>query len=165
MEPRERVLRALAFQVPDRPPISHAILPCAQIHYGAALQAVIDAVPEDFGWSLLPDLPAEDLPAGYKGGRDEWGTVWRVTRRGRFGIPVECPIASDWSNYDAFRWPELGPGTPLDTAVPRYRQYSGQMAGASDAYYPAGAGSPFSKGSSSCTASKPRWRTWHHGSL
>ncbi|MGA3220753.1 MAG: hypothetical protein ABSE77_17025, partial [Acidimicrobiales bacterium] len=66
MEPRERVRRALAFQAPDRPPISHAILPCAQYHYGAALQRVIDAVPEDFGWSLLPDLPVEELPAGYK---------------------------------------------------------------------------------------------------
>jgi hypothetical protein len=140
MEPRERVRRALAFQAPDRPPISHAILPCAQYHYGAALQRIIDTVPEDFGWSLLPDLPVEELPAGYKEGenQDEWGTVWRVTRQGRFGIPVECPIAPDWSNYGTYQWPELGPGTPLDTAAPRYRQYSGQMSGNSDAYYPRG---------------------------
>jgi uroporphyrinogen decarboxylase len=140
MEPRERVLRALAFQVPDRPPISHAILPCAQLHYGAALERVTDPVPEDFGWSLLPDIPAEELPAGYRGGDtlDEWGTLWRVTRPGRFGIPIECPIAPDWSNYGTYQWPELGPGTPLDTAVPKYRQYSGQMTGKSAAYYARG---------------------------
>jgi uroporphyrinogen decarboxylase len=140
MDPRERVLRALAFEGPDRPPISHAILPCARLHYGAALEQVVDAVPEDFGWSLLPDIPAQDLPAGYRGGdtMDEWGTLWRVTRPGRFGIPIECPIALDWSNFASYQWPELGPGTPLDAAVPKYRQYSGQMTGESTSYYARG---------------------------
>ena len=58
MESRERVVRAIGFSTPDRPPISHAILPSAQYKYGAALKQITDAVPEDFGWGLLPDLPA-----------------------------------------------------------------------------------------------------------
>jgi hypothetical protein len=56
-------------------------LPSAQYHYGEALKAITDAVPEDFGWSLLPDLPPDKLPAVYKLGknRDEFGTRWHVT--------------------------------------------------------------------------------------
>lgn len=135
MQSRERVLRAICFRRPDRPPISHAILPSAQYHYGAALQRVTDAVPEDFGWSLLPDLPPEKLPPLYKEGkhRDDFGTLWMVTCQGRCGIPIEYPIATDWSNYEQFRWPVFAAG------VPQYRLYSGHMAGNSETYYARGA--------------------------
>ena len=134
MESRERVLRAINFGRPDRPPISHAILPSAQYRYGDALKKITDAVPEDFGWGLLPDLPPEKLPALYKGGehRDEFGTLWKVTHQGRCGIPIEYPIAADWSNYSRFQWPVFGAG------VPKYRLYSGHMAGNDAGYYPRG---------------------------
>jgi uroporphyrinogen decarboxylase len=131
---RERVNRAIHFQKPDRPPISHAILPSAQYHYGEALKAITDAVPEDFGWSLLPDLPPEKLPAVYKKGvnRDEFGTVWHVSEQGRCGIPVEFPISENCENYAYFRWPVFGAG------VPKYRLYSGHMSGTSPDYYARG---------------------------
>lgn len=135
MTSRERVTRALHFGRPDRPPISHAILPSAQYHYGAALQAITDAVPEDFGWRFLPDLPREKLPPLYRQGvnRDDWGTVWMVTDEGRCGIPLECPIAADWSNYQDYRFPPV-----FAAGVPRYRLYSGHMTGTNDAYYARG---------------------------
>lgn len=136
MSSRERVVRAIHFEKPDRPPISHAILPSAQYHYGDALKAITDAVPEDFGWRLLPDLPRGKLPPLYKRGmnRDDFGTVWKVTVEGRCGIPIEFPIAEDWSNYEAYRWPpSFGVGTP------KYRLYSGHMVGRSDAFYARGA--------------------------
>jgi uroporphyrinogen decarboxylase len=135
MTSRERVQRAIRFGTPDRPPISHAILPSAQYHYGDALKAITDAVPEDFGWGLLPDLPREKLPPLYKQGlnRDDYGTLWKVTVEGRCGIPVEFPIAEDWSNYDDYTWPDIFPA-----GVPRYRLYSGHMAGRDDAYYARG---------------------------
>lgn len=135
MNSRERVLRAIQFGRPDRPPISHAILPSAQYHYGEALKAITDSVPEDFGWSLLPDLPPEKLPALYKEGlhRDDFGTLWKVTEQGRCGIPVEYPIAADWSNYADFKWPVFGAG------VPTYRLYSGHMQGEDSGYYARGA--------------------------
>jgi len=134
MESRERVLRAINFGRPDRPPISHAILPSAQYHYGDALKKITDAVPEDFGWGLLPDLPPEKLPALYKCGenRDEFGTLWKVTCQGRCGIPIGFPIAADWSDYASFRWPVFGAG------IPKYRLYSGHMAGTSPSYYARG---------------------------
>ncbi len=134
MESRERVLRAIGFGRPDRPPISHAILPSAQYHYGEALRAITDSIPEDFGWRQLPDLPSEKLPPQYKEGlhRDDFGTLWNVTVQGRCGIPIQCPIAADWSNYGDFRWPVFGAG------VPEYRLYSGHMAGNDSSYYARG---------------------------
>lgn len=135
MSSRERVVRAVRFQRPDRPPISHAILPSAQYHYGDALKEITDAVPEDFGWSLLPDLPRDKLPPLYKHGTnvDAFGTTWWVTDEGRCGIPIKFPIAEDWSNYDQYRWPDV-----FGAGVPMYRLYSGHMNGTSDAYYARG---------------------------
>lgn len=135
MSSRERVTKAIHFQKPDRPPISHAILPSAQYHYGEELKEITDSVPEDFGWQLLPDLPREKLPPLYKEGRnqDAFGTVWMVTEEGRCGIPVEFPIAEDWSNLDDYKWPEVFKAGP-----PEYRLYSGHMTGTSDDYYARG---------------------------
>ncbi|MFC1735433.1 uroporphyrinogen decarboxylase family protein [Candidatus Hydrogenedentota bacterium] len=135
MDSRERVTRAIHFGKPDRPPISHAILPSAQYHYGDALKEITDSVPEDFGWRLLPDLPREKLPPLYKKGMnsDDFGTVWKVTVEGRCGIPVEHPIAADWSDYSDYKWPPS-----FDAGVPEYRLYSGHMTGKSDDYYARG---------------------------
>jgi len=136
MSSRERVVRAIHFGRPDRPPISHAILPSAQYHYGDALKEITDAVHEDFGWHLLPDLPRDKLPPLYKKGVnvDDFGTVWKVTVEGRCGIPVEWPIAADYSNYDDYEWPPV-----FSAGVPTYRLYSGHMTGTSDEYYARGA--------------------------
>jgi uroporphyrinogen decarboxylase len=136
MSSRERVVRAIHFGKPDRPPISHAILPSAQYHYGDALKEITDAVHEDFGWHLLPDLPKDKLPPLYKKGTnvDDFGTVWKVTVEGRCGIPVKCPIAADWSNYEDYKWPPV-----FSAGVPKYRLYSGHMTGKSDDYYARGA--------------------------
>lgn len=135
MTSRERVQRAIRFGKPDRPPISHAILPSAQYHYGDALKAITDAVPEDFGWGFLPDLPPEHLPALYKHGlhRDDFGTLWHVTVEGRCGIPVDFPIPADFAGYDDYRWPVFSAGQP------RFRLYSGHMTGADPCYYSRGA--------------------------
>jgi len=136
MKSRERVIRAIEFKKPDRPPISHAILPSAQYAYGAELSAIINSFHEDFGWHLLPDLPHEKLPPLYKSGkhRDDWGTLWYVTVEGRCGIPVEYPIKPDLSDYDLFKWPEI-----FSAGVPEFRLYSGHMAGSSNDYYARGA--------------------------
>ena len=136
MTSRERVVRAIRFDKPDRPPISHAILPSAQYHYGNALKAITDAFHEDFGWHLLPDLPREKLPPLYKQGinADEFGTVWKVTEEGRCGIPIEFPIAEDWSNYAQYDWP-----SGFGAGIPQYRLYSGHAAGQSEEYYARGA--------------------------
>jgi uroporphyrinogen decarboxylase len=134
MNSRERVRRAISFDHPDRPPISHGILPAAQIKYGKALEEILAEVHEDFGWSYLPDLQREDFPALYRGGlnRDEFGTLWSVPYEGICGIPIEWPLA-DWSNYASFHWPEFSAGPP------KGRLYSGHMAGRNGDWYARGA--------------------------
>jgi uroporphyrinogen decarboxylase len=134
MKSRERVKRAIQFECPDRAPISHAVLPAAQIRYGKALEDILEEAGEDFGWKYLPDMHREDFPALYRGGRnrDDFGTLWNVTEEGLCGIPVEWPLA-DWNRYTGFRWPDFAAGPP------DARLYSGHMAGFSDDYYARGA--------------------------
>lgn len=135
MQSRERVHRALRFQIPDRAPISHAVLPAAQLKHGQALAEILAEYREDFGWDYMADLPLEKYPALYKQGRhrDDFGTVWHVQRMGICGIPVEWPI-TDLSRYDQYQWPADFPAGP-----PSGRQYSGHMCGHDDRWYARGA--------------------------
>ena len=91
----ERVRRAIEFQKPDRAPISHAVLPAAQLQFGPALNAILAEFRDDFGWDGMEDLSTENYPALYKEGcqPDDFGTIWRVERMGICGIPIQWPIA------------------------------------------------------------------------
>jgi uroporphyrinogen decarboxylase len=135
MNARERVKRAVHFQNPDRAPVSHAVLPAAQLHYGSALAEILSEYPEDFGWDYMQDLPVEDFPALYKKGlnRDNFGTVWQSEMLGICGIPVEWPIP-DLSRYTEYTWPEDFTAGPPDG-----RQYSGHMCGFDERWYARGA--------------------------
>jgi uroporphyrinogen decarboxylase len=135
MDSRERVKRALRFERPDRPPISHAVLPAAQLKHGKALDEILSEYREDFGWDYLPDQPPERWSPQYRKGfnRDDFGTVWRVQWPGICGIPVKWPLA-DLSRYDDFRWPgDFKAGPPIE------RHYSGHMAGPDERWYSRGA--------------------------
>jgi hypothetical protein len=134
MKSRERVIRAINFQYPDRVPISHGILPAAQLKYGEALNEILCSVHEDFGWDFLPDMRSENFPPLYRGGQnyDDFGTLWHVDVEGVCGIPVEWPL-SNWSMYETFQWPDFEAGPP------DARLYSGHMAGRSEEYYARGA--------------------------
>ena len=133
MKSRERVNRAIRFENPDRPPISHAVLPAARLTFGAALDEILATAHEDFGWEYLPDLARRDYPALYRAGRnrDDFNTLWEVHTEGVCGIPVEWPLA-DWNAYAGFRWPDFSAGPPTG------RLYSGHMAGRSEDYYARG---------------------------
>jgi len=135
MNSRERVNRAITFSRPDRVPISHAVLPAAQIKYGAALAEILTEFREDFGWDYMQDLPLDKFPALYKQGHntDDFGTVWYSEWLGICGIPVGWPIA-DLNRYDEYRWPE-----DFTAGPPSGRQYSGHMVGFDDRWYARGA--------------------------
>jgi len=130
---RQRVQKAITFDNPDRVPLSHAILPAAQLKYGDALDEILAAVHEDFGWETMNDLKREDFPAQYRAGAnyDDFGTLWRVEMEGICGIPVEFPLA-DWSAYERYSWPEFGAGPP------KARLYSGHVAGKGGDHYARG---------------------------
>ena len=135
MNSRERVKRAIRFEKPDRAPISHAVLPAAQLKYGQALDEILAEYREDFGWDYMSDLPIEKFSPQYKQGLncDDFGTVWRVEWAGVCGIPVQWPI-SDLSRYDEYLWPKDFSAWP-----PAGRQYSGHMCGYDGRWYARGA--------------------------
>lgn len=122
MNSRERVQRAIKFQGPDRAPISHAVLPAAQLKYGQALTEILTEYREDFGWDYMDDLPEDRYPALYKGGYnvDDFGTVWYGEWKGICAIPVRWPIG-DLAHYDEYRWP-----ADFTAGPPDGRQYSGR---------------------------------------
>jgi uroporphyrinogen decarboxylase len=135
MNSRERVRRAVHFRGPDRVPISHAVLPAAQLKYGQALNELLAEFREDFGWDYMQDLPEADYPALYRGGRnvDDFGTVWSGEWRGVCAIPVGWPIP-DLDRYDDYHWPG-----DFTAGPPSGRQYSGHMLGYDDRWYARGA--------------------------
>ena len=135
MNSRERVKKAIRFGRPDRLPISHAVLPAAQLKYGQALNEILAEYREDFGWDYMADMPLEHFPALYREGRnrDAFGTVWQVEWAGICGIPAECPI-TDLDRYGEYRWPE-----DFTAGPPSGRQYSGHMCGFDDRWYARGA--------------------------
>lgn len=135
MNSRERVQKSIEFEYPDRVPISHAILPAAQLKYGNSLTEVLKEYREDFGWDYQEDLPIENYPPLYKKGlhADDFGTVWRVEWDGICGIPFGHPI-KELAEFRNYQWPRLFSAGP-----PKRRQYSGHMCGFSGDWYPRGA--------------------------
>jgi uroporphyrinogen decarboxylase len=134
MNSRERVRRAIRFGTPDRVPVSHAVLPAAELKYGRALAEILAEHREDFGWDYMDALPLEKYSPQYKPGRnkDDFGTVWRVEWAGVCGIPVEWPIP-DLDRYDDYRWPD-----DFEAGPPEGRLYSGHMCGRDDRWYARG---------------------------
>jgi uroporphyrinogen decarboxylase len=131
---RERVRRAVDFGRPDRVPLSHAVLPAAQLKYGEALAEILTENREDFGWDYMEDLPAAEFSPLYRQGlnRDDFGTLWRVEWLGVCGIPVDWPI-KDLDRYDEYRWPR-----DFTVGPPAGRQYSGHMSGFDPRWYARG---------------------------
>ena len=135
MNSRERVKRAIRFQKPDRAPISHAVLPAAQLKYEQALAEILTEFREDFGWDYMTDLPVEKWSAQYRQGLqvDDFGTVWQVEWAGICGIPVQWPIP-DLDRYEEYLWPE-----DFKAGPPAGRHYSGHMCGYDERWYARGA--------------------------
>jgi len=134
MNSRDRVQRAVRFDRPDRAPISHAVLPAAQLKYGRALDEILAEYRDDFGWDYAEDIPPEKFSPQYKPGLnvDDFGTTWRVEWAGVCGIPVEGPIP-DLDRYDDYRWPAVFSAGP-----PSGRQYGGHMLGPDERWYSRG---------------------------
>lgn len=86
---RERVSRAIRFRRPDRVPVSHAVLPAAQLKYGAALNDILAEFRDDFGWDYQDDIPLKEFSPQYRPGlnRDAFGTLWRVEWPGNLRNP------------------------------------------------------------------------------
>ena len=126
-------MKAINFDYPDRPPISYAILPSAQLFYGEKLGDVLKDVHEDFGWNLLPDMIPGEYPPYYRKGehRDDFGTLWSCAEDGEYGVPKQVPL-ENWDDYGEYRWPDF------EIKPAKKHLYSGHMDGPSEDYYARG---------------------------
>jgi len=97
MNSRERVIKAIEFDGPDRVPIIHNPTLAAIKKYGAKLQKILEKYPEDY--SISPyDFPMEGkVNVGVF--KDVWGVVWENVYEGLSGIAKEHPL----ENWDAFK--------------------------------------------------------------
>ncbi|MDD3928023.1 MAG: uroporphyrinogen decarboxylase family protein [bacterium] len=113
MTSRERVLKAIRFEGPDRVPVIHNHLPGALLRHGQALIDIFLKYPNDFyDTATVLSVPVPDkahyLPDGsyFKEERDEWGCVWRYYQEGMIGEVAEAPL-QEWTDLAAYRFPEV----------------------------------------------------------
>ena len=117
MNCRERVLRAIRFEKPDRIPFTYSVIPPMGWRYGQKLLDLLQKYPNDFyDPSIVKILPHDTehyRPDGtyYKEWTDEWGSVWVYYREGISG-EVKRPVLDDWSKLKTFKVPPLPASTP-----------------------------------------------------
>ena len=109
MEARERTLRALEFDGPDRAPRELWLLPWAEFHHPAELEAIR----KDFPADLITAPASYGAPPATEGAqhkvgtyRDEWGCKFVNIQDGVMG-EVKQPLIQDWEKDGAgVRFPE-----------------------------------------------------------
>jgi len=112
MSMRDRVLKAIKFDYPDRIPVAHSALQKpAVIKYGRKLIDILNKYPGDFGQTSeykgidlsAPEWqPDEDFEETIV---DKWGTTIRSTRKGLGGYMIK-PALEDWSKWQNYKLPE-----------------------------------------------------------
>lgn len=86
MNSRERVIRAINFQHPDRLPVIFHRFGQSDVHY--------------IGWNQIGTGPRE-----LKESVDEWNCTWVRSEINNMGQVKGHPLA-DWAALDSFRWPD-----------------------------------------------------------
>lgn len=112
MNPRERMLAALAFQPVDRIPLQIHSSPAGLFEHGQKLLDLMRACGHDFddqSGLALPSVPKEDFDADgryHKTLTDEWGTTWEYRLFGVWGYRRRYPLA-DITRLDSYRLPPV----------------------------------------------------------
>jgi len=111
MDSRERYVRALTFQDPDRVPVMHHSIGGAFRVHGRALEELYAKYPGDVLLSPRTRGPFgfHDAPRGrWQNGEityDDWGCGWRWNTPDHMGQVVHCPLR-DWKTLDDFCPPD-----------------------------------------------------------
>ena len=105
MTSRERVLRTLEFNSPDRIPVDLWVLPKARIIHGEAFDAVYERHEKDIV-SVSGPFDLSYTPEYYQQGRftDPWGSVWNNLQVGILG-KVKQPVFTDYSRLEDYEPP------------------------------------------------------------
>ncbi len=103
---RERILRTVRFQYPDRIPITHSITKAAFIKYGERMLSLLERYPSDFGHTYDDvDLTKSEYQPDKTYDREyvnEWGSVMREQKKG-IAAYVAKPVLENWENYKNFK--------------------------------------------------------------
>lgn len=105
MDSRERVIRTLEFQGPDRIPRDIWVLPAARLAYGKQLEEL--KIPEQIDIvSLTGALDPAATPAYFEEGTfvDPWGCTWKNIQAGLMG-EVKKPVFEEYDGIDRYRAP------------------------------------------------------------
>lgn len=144
MNCRERVLRAINFEKPDKIPMSYSVIPPELFKYGQRFIDLCKKYPNDFyDIDRVIKLPKRDTenyrPDGtyYKEWTDAWGSVWVYFREGISG-EVKRPVLDDWSKLKALKIPPI----PNASKAERKRLKE-DMKKQKEKYVGWGGGSPF----------------------
>lgn len=112
MNSRERVLRTIRFERPDRIPLSYAVIAAALLEHGEPLIELCRRHPNDFYDAATLTVPERDAghyrPDGtyFKRTTDAWGAVWEARQEGMSGEVKQSPI-QEWSQLDTYRLPPV----------------------------------------------------------
>ena len=109
MTSRQRVLKTIEFDSPDRVPRNMWLLPIARLQHGdEAIEALRRRRPDDFA---SPNVTNEALQVLCRGDAyvvgeyvDEWGCIFESIQAGVIG-EVKHPMLDDWSELDELRPP------------------------------------------------------------
>ena len=144
MTPRERVLRAIDREGPDRMPVEIYAAPGGLYEHGEKMLDHYRRYESDFGdisGAVIRRPSPEEIEADgrYRAVRtDEWGICWEHTVFGAWGIPRQRPL-DDWAALKDFRAPEPPPmsGPAFDEAKRRADEHKKRW------YLQGGAGNVF----------------------
>ncbi len=112
MQPRERMLAALAFQPVDKVPLQIHPSPAGLFEHGQKLLDLMRTCGHDFDdqTSLsLPSIPTEEFDTDgryHKIVTDAWGTTWEYRLFGVWGYRIRYPLA-DISCLDDYHLPAI----------------------------------------------------------
>ena len=121
MDSKERVLRTLEFNNPDRLPVDLWILPAARMEYGDKLEELLDSHERDIV-SLVGPFDHGFTKEYYEYGtfRDPWGSVWTNIQPGIIG-EVKNPVFEEYDDIDSYT-------PPTEQFVKEWEEYRGNIA-------------------------------------
>ena len=110
MNSRERALRAIRFEFPDKIPITYSVPPSALLRHGGELKDLLRKYPNDFWDVNSMEIPSPEKKfyredgSYYRESVDEWGAVWEQYIEGIAGGVKKAPL-DDWSKLEDLRIP------------------------------------------------------------
>ena len=102
---KERVIKTVQFDNPDRIPIDLWIIPATFKHYGKQLEDLLSKYPTDIS-RIENEIIIKETNMIFNKGKytDSWGCNWTNIQEGYFG-EVKKPLLKDYSSIDKYKPP------------------------------------------------------------